>query len=293
IQPAVRPRAGETAAAARQLLRFALPYTASMLVGTGVQMALPVLIVNTIGQTPEESASYVGFYRAATVISVSYLGFLLSVLGQDYYPRVSAVSDQPAVLAKLVNEQHRLVLLLAGPMILLVLALTPILVPLIYSREFLPSVDILEWYLIGDLLRFTSWTIGFVVLARSSSIKLFLIELLLGINTLVASWLGMRFLGLPGLGVGFLFTYIVHYLVVWRIVKRDIGLVLTKENLWLLGMCLAGAALIRALPMVGMEAVRTPVALVLAGVGGLAAAQLLWREMGGVQMLRAWLGRAV
>jgi PST family polysaccharide transporter len=98
--------------AARSLIRFGAPYTASMLVGTGVQLLLPILVFHSLGM--EE----VGFYRAAVAVSVSYLGFLLAAMAQDYYPRVSAARDDPQTLVHLVNQQHRVVMLLSVPMVL-------------------------------------------------------------------------------------------------------------------------------------------------------------------------------
>lgn len=56
----------ECVPAARSLLRFGIPYTGSMMVGTGVQMALPILVVHMLG------TESVGFYRASANISVAY-----------------------------------------------------------------------------------------------------------------------------------------------------------------------------------------------------------------------------
>src|SRR5205085_11145318 len=106
-------------------LHFGVPFTGSMLVGAGVQMLMPVLVLHAL------SRADVGFYRAAAAVAVNYLSFLLTAMGQDFYPRVSAASDRPAALTQLVNEQQRLVLLLAGPIIVGMLALVPYLVPLI------------------------------------------------------------------------------------------------------------------------------------------------------------------
>jgi PST family polysaccharide transporter len=283
IRPeAVPPARGEVARNAWALLRFGMPYTASMLVGTGVQFLLPALVLHMLG------GDSVGFHRAALSVSGVYLGFLLTAMAYDYYPRVSAASGQPAELVHLVNQQHRLVMLLAGPMILGALALAPYLVPLIYTSTFSPAVEILEWQLIGDLFKFSSWTMGFVVLVRSGSTTLFLVELVSGVNTLAGSWVGMHFFGLPGLGIGFLATYVVHYLVVWVIVRRDIGLVWTLSNVaMMLGATLI-AVLIRSLPGVGLARVRMPLALALAVIVGLGSLCVIWREIGGMQLVRTW-----
>lgn len=272
--PGVRPTRGDVVAAGSTLLRFGAPFMGSMLVGTGVQLALPVLVLHALGQ------ENVGYFRAAAAISVSYLGFLLAAMAQDYYPRVSAVGGQPGALVALANQQHRLVLLLGAPMILGVLALAPVLVPLVYAPEFQPAAAVLEWQLVADVLKFSSWTMAFVVLARSGSGTYFVSELVMGVALLLASWLGMRWFGLRGLGLGFLAAYAVYYPVVWFIVRREIGLVWSAENRILLVGTLAAALVVPLLPAVGLGSVRTPVALLLAATAGLVSARLLWRDVG-------------
>ena len=221
---AVRASRRATLDAARSLLRFGAPYTLSMLVGTGIQLVLPALVLANLGR------DHVGYYRAATALSVTYLGFLLAAMAQDYYPRLSAVSRQPSALISLVNQQHRLVMLLGVPMILGTLALVPYLIPLVYSTRFSPAVAVLEWQLIGDLFKFSSWTMAYVILARSGGLTYFLTELIGGVTTLGATWLGMQWFGLAGLHRGFLGTYVVYYFVVWLVVRGDIGMVWSQES---------------------------------------------------------------
>jgi enterobacterial common antigen flippase len=279
--PRVALSAREVWTEARALLGFGAPYTASMLVGAGVQLALPVLVLHALGTND------VGFYRAAAAISVNYLGFLIAAMAQDYYPRVSAVSDQPAQLHQLINEQYRLVLLLGGPIILGMLALVPYLVPLLYSAQFAPTVALLEWQLLGDIFKFAAWTMSFVILARSGSLTFFCTELVGGSSLLLFSWLGMRWLGLEGLGLGFVGCTVIYYLLCWTILRRDISLRLTKENGLLFLTITLAALVIRALPYVGLERFRTPVALVLAALASFGSLYVIWGEVGGLKGLLA------
>ncbi len=267
--------------AAWSLLRFGGPYTASQLVGTGVQLALPLLVFYSLDQ------ENVGFYRAAVAVANGYLGFLLIAMGQDYYPRVSASRDRPDELTHLVNQQHRLVMLLAVPIILGTLALAPYLVPVIYSPQFAPTIEVLEWLLIGDLFKFSSWTMGYVILAQSGSITLFLVELIAGVNILAFSWLGMLWFGIEGLGIAFLATYLLHYVIVWIIVRREIGLVWTIENKRRLLIAVLAALVIRALPFTGLQNFRSPVALTLAVLIGVGSLYTIWQEIGRVERVHA------
>jgi PST family polysaccharide transporter len=166
-------------------------------------------------------------------------------------------------------------------MILGTLSLAPLLVPLIYSSQFTPAVEILEWQLIGDLFKFSSWTMGFVILARSSSVTVFIVELVVGVNLLATSWLGIHWFGLAGLGIGVLATYVVHYVITSLIVRRSIGLVWTLDNrLMLIGAVLV-TALIRALSLTGLEYLRTPAALILAVLTGAGSLYAIWHQVAG------------
>lgn len=278
----IHPTYHETLMAAKALLRFGVPYTASMLVGTGVQFALPALALHALG------SESVGFYRAAVAVSVNYLGFLIYAMGQDYYPRVSAVSDDPLELVRLINQQHRLVMLVAGPIVLGTLAIAPYLIPIIYSPRFASAVSVLEWQLIGDLFKFSSWTMGTVILARSGSIVLFVVEFISGLNILIASWFGMRWFGLAGLGIAFLITYVVHYVVVWAICRKEINLFWSLESKIMMLWIVSAALSIRILPLVNLEHVRTPIALSIALVSAVGALYMIWQEVGGSKYVQAW-----
>ncbi len=268
----IRPTRKEALQSAVALARFGGPFTLSTMVGTGVQLALPMVVVHLL------NPASVGYYKAAAAISVGYLGFLVTAMGQDYYPRVSAVSHQPEAMVKLINEQHRLVMLIAVPIILGMLALVPILIPIVYSHKFTPAVDILEWQLIGDLFKFSSWTMSFAILARCSSSVYFLTESMGGAAMLATTWLGVRWFGMTGLGVSFLAAYAVYYVVVWVTIRREIPLVWTRSNKLMMLGAVTAALIIRILPSTRFAAFRTPVALALAFAAGVPSLFILWRE---------------
>lgn len=269
---------GELVASGRALLRFGAPYALSMVAGAGVQFLVPVLVLNALGQEA------VGYYRAAVTISVTYLGFLLSAMALDYFPRVSAISIQPAQLVSLINQQHRLIMFLGVPMILGMLALAPYLIPLVYSSEFMPTVTIVEWQLIGDIVKFSSWTMSFVVLARSGSLVFLLAEIVGGGSYLAATWFGMHTFGLVGLGMGHLVSYAIYFVVVWAILKKTVNFRWSRENRVMVWGALAAATVVHLLPLTSLDGLRLPLALVVAAAAGLGGVYALWREMGGIRV---------
>jgi hypothetical protein len=101
-------------------------------------------------------------------------------------------------------------------------------------------------------------------------------------------WLGMRRLGLEGLGAGFVLCSLAHYVLCWCILRGALKVRWTWEN-WLLFVSLTAAALlIRGLSYVGLETVRAPAALAIAVGAGVASIHVIWGEIGGLRGLLAW-----
>ncbi len=272
-------------ATVERLLRFGGPYVLALLVGTGVQYLLPILVNHRLGMME------VGFFRAATNIAATYLGIILVSMSQDYYPRISALKGKPEELRQCVHEQQRLVLLITAPVILVALAAVPYVIPILYSREFAPATRILEWQLLGDLFRFGSWTMSYAIVACLSSAKYLLIESVLGVVTLAASYVGMALYGVEGLGMAFLVSYIVYSIVVYLVAHRSLGLTLDPRSLWYLGAAVVAGALVRSLPALGLEGWRTVVSLALGLAFGGYTVRVFWRELGGWSRVRARFGR--
>jgi O-antigen/teichoic acid export membrane protein len=209
--------------AAMSLVHFGIPVMLSLLAGQFVQFALPSLILHELGYDE------VGYYRVASTISVSYLGFLTNAMGQDYFPRLSALQNDSEV-QDVMNRQHQLIMTICLPVILCVLWLAPILVPLITSPAFLPSVRVLEWQLAGDVLKLSSWVMAYVVLARAGSGWFLLTEILAGLVNFVTNFYLMHFFGLPGLGIAYVITYGVYWGIIAVVVSQRFGFGLSVQN---------------------------------------------------------------
>lgn len=239
----------------KSLVRFGVPYTGSMLVGTGIQLILPALILL------ELNLESVGYYRAALTLAGTTLALVTTAMGQDYYPRLSAASENPQELTNIVNQQQYLMFVLMSPLILWLLFLSPFIIPIVFSSKFTPSSEILNWFLVGDIFRLLSWSLAYVILARSRSSVYFFIEFFGGMTALLTSLLAMRFFGVQGLGISYLATYILYYLLVWFLVRRQIKMSYSRGNKLLIFSALASALGISVLTALGYENLRNGFAL--------------------------------
>lgn len=188
----------------------------------GIVLTLGQLVVRTLIQN-EVGAEELGYFQAAWAISMTYIGFVLSAMGMDYYPRLTAVINDHEKVNRLVNEQTEVAILLAGPVLLGMLALAPWVIQLLYSAEFAPAVTVLRWQILGDALKIMSWPLGFVILAAGAG-KTYVIAESAGVSAFVfVTWLIVPTLGVEGAGISFLVMYLVYLPIVFWLVRRRTG----------------------------------------------------------------------
>lgn len=222
--PAIDVSFDEIKKAALSLIRFGIPYSASMLVGTGIQLALPLLVLNQMGT---ESA---GFYRAAAGISTVSLSLVLTAMGLDYYPRLSAIADNEKEINAVVNQQQRLTLIILAPIFLWLLLLAPVLIPVLYTVEFRAAETIFKWIIAGDLFKSLSWILSFVILARNKSHLYFFTEAVGGATAIAGVLFGMQHYGLEGAGIGYFVSYVAYFIAAFLFVRREVAFRYSAEN---------------------------------------------------------------
>jgi O-antigen/teichoic acid export membrane protein len=92
----------------------------------------------------------------------------------------------------MVNEQAEIALLLLTPIILLFILFDDLLIKLMYSSSFLPVVPMLFWSSIGILFKSSTWSMGYIFLAKSHSRLFFINELIGNVIFLVLNYFGYK-----------------------------------------------------------------------------------------------------
>lgn len=194
----------------RPVLLFGLAFSASILLSNLVQLLLRLLINRELG------LQQVGYYQAAWTIASVYLGFVITAMAAEYYPRISAIAHDAAELNRQVNTQIRILLLIATPIILLLILLAPVIMSVMYAPEFAQATAVLRWQLMGDILKIASWPIGFVLLAREAKRAFFVTELIWNAAFVLLGAVFIGSLGIRGLGLAYGCAYAVYFIsVLW------------------------------------------------------------------------------
>ena len=236
--PSVKASWRESLAEAGGMARLGFVFMWNGLVGSLVLYLTRAWITEDLG------IAAVGIFGAAFGLSGMLMNFILNAMGADYYPRLTGVAHDPRAMARLVNEQTEVGVLLAVPGLLATLGLAPWLVQLFYSGEFRPAVGLLQWFVLGCLGRVISWPLGFVILALNKSRLFFATETLFQAVHIVLIWFGLRVASLDGVAMAFFGLYISYTAVVYVLCTQLIGFSWSASTLKLLRVLLPLVALV-------------------------------------------------
>lgn len=207
----------ETFAEANSMVRLGLVFMANGLMGSAVAYATVALI------THYEGVQAVGIYSAAYALSGMFVGFVLSAMGADYYPRLTEVAYDKQTINRLVNEQTLIALLLGGPGLLATLALAPWIIRIFYSGDFLPAVKLLQWFVLGCFGRVISWPLGYLILALGKGRWYLLTETAFNLFHVGLIAAGIMFFGIEGVAVAFFVMYVAYTAAVYLVSTYLVG----------------------------------------------------------------------
>lgn len=209
---------------AGQLLRLGLAFMVSGLLMTGATYAVRVILIKF------EGLEAAGIYQAAWTLGGLYVGFILQAMGADFYPRLVGAAGDDIDTNRLVNEQSRVSILLAGPGVLCTLVLAPLCVSFFYTSEFAPAGEILRWICMGMALRIISWPMGFIIVSRNRQLAFIATELAWTIVNVGATLVLVRYWGMTGVGAAFFLSYVFHVAIIYPVVRQISGFRWEPDN---------------------------------------------------------------
>jgi len=145
---------------------------------------------------------------------------------------------------RLVNEQTEIGLLLALPGLLATMSLAPVILKLFYTHEFLNAVELIQWFVLGCLMRIISWPLGYVMLALGKGGVFLLIEISLKILEIAAIALGINYFGVKGVAIAFFAIAAIYLFTAHLTCHKLTGLTLVKSCARLIATSLVVAVLL-------------------------------------------------
>lgn len=157
----------------------------------------------------------VGFYQAGWTLNASYLGLVFGAMATDYFPRLSAIAEDNALLNKRINEQAEIATLILAPLIALMICFMPIVIRILYTEEFGCIELMTKLLMFGSLIKASSWAISFVFLAKGAGKTYLFNELVIKLLNIPMYFVGYYKWGIDGIGYAFIINYIVYFTLVY------------------------------------------------------------------------------
>jgi PST family polysaccharide transporter len=199
------------------LVRLGLAFMTTGFMTMGIAYGVRIMILRKVG------FEATGYYQSAWALGGLYMGFILQAMGADFFPRLTAVANDNRACNRLVNEQTRVGLLLAGPGVLATLTFAPLVIALFYSAKFGSAVEVLRWICLGAVLQVITWPMGYIIVAKGRQLIYFTTQLAWTLASLGLAYVCVRYWGLKGAGIAFFGSYIFFGFMEYLVVRRLSG----------------------------------------------------------------------
>lgn len=203
----IKPSWKESFARSKPLIHLGLAMVVSSVFTGLTTWGIQVLVSRQFG------LNALGVYSAAFSLSGLFVQFVLVAMGSDFYPRLVGHSHNNQEMARLINEQTEVGVLLALPGLIGTLALAPWLISIFYTPEFSAASDLLKWFVLGCMGRVVSWPLGYSLLAKGQGVLFAFSEAGFNLLHLLLVWVGSNTFGLTGVAVAFAVLYACYTLL--------------------------------------------------------------------------------
>lgn len=215
--PEVEMSRAEILAEGRELVRLGMAFVGVAAAGMSATYIIGCLIRANVG------AEGNGYFQAASGISIVLAGYVLSAMGQDYYPRLITLIHKPEQASKLMEDQTEMALLMSAPLLVAASAFAPLLLSIAYSGQFAAASAMVTWLALGCLGRVVSWPLGFALLAEGKPALVLAYEGAFAVISVGLAWLGLRLGGLMGAAASFSLLYLIYWAVMSLLIRSRIG----------------------------------------------------------------------
>ncbi len=167
------------------------------------------------------TSQILGFYEVSTVILISYVGMIFTSMSIDFYPRLTSISKDNSGMKELVNNQLEIGLLLVTPAIIFLYLVSPFVIQLLYTKEFLPVILIFKAALFSIIIKAIIWPLAFIILAKGNKKQYFKQELVGDFLNISLTILLYNLYGLVGIGIASVVNFSLYGFYVYYIVNKN------------------------------------------------------------------------
>jgi O-antigen/teichoic acid export membrane protein len=200
-----------------EMVRLGVAYTLAGIIGSAAEMVIRSYL-NLVGDL-----DVLGLYNAGYMLTITYAGMVFSAMETDYFPRLSAVNHDIEATNMTVNRQMEVSLLILAPMLTGLIVMLPVLIPLLFSHEFMPVIAMAQVAVLAMFFKVLTLPVAYITLARGKSLLFLFLETVYFVAFVVLIVYGYERWGLLGTGVAITVAHVFDYLMINGVARLQYG----------------------------------------------------------------------
>lgn len=200
-----------------EMVRLGVAYTLAGIIGSAAEMVIRSYL-NLVGDL-----DVLGLYNAGYMLTITYAGMVFSAMETDYFPRLSAVNHDIEATNMTVNRQMEVSLLILAPMLTGLIVMLPVLIPLLFSHEFMPVIAMSQVAVLAMFFKVLTLPVAYITLARGKSLLFLFLETVYFVAFVVFIVYGYERWGLLGTGVAITVAHVFDYLMINGVARWQYG----------------------------------------------------------------------
>ena len=190
------------------MVRLGVAFTLAGVVGSAAEMVVRSYL-NVVADL-----DVLGLYNAGFMLTITYAGMVFSAMETDYFPRLSGVNRDVEQTNYTVNRQMEVSLLIIAPMLTALIALLPILIPQLFTSEFIPVIPMAQVTALAMFFKVLTLPVAYITLARGYSMTYLMLEAAYYVIFVLFIVLGYQHWGLLGTGIAITLAHVFDYLMI-------------------------------------------------------------------------------
>ena len=191
-----------------EMVRLGVAFTLAGIVGSAAEMVVRSYL-NVVADL-----EVLGLYNAGYMLTITYAGMVFSAMETDYFPRLSGVNRDVEATNYTVNRQMEVSLLIIAPMLTALIALLPVLIPQLFTSEFMPVVPMAQVTALAMFFKVLTLPVAYITLARGCSLAYLMLETAYFVAFVLLIVLGYQHWGLLGTGIAITLAHVFDYLLI-------------------------------------------------------------------------------
>ena len=191
-----------------EMVRLGVAFTVAGIVGSAAEMVIRSYL-NVVGDL-----DVLGLYNAGYMLTITYAGMVFSAMETDYFPRLSAVNRDVVATNYTVNRQMEVSLLIISPMLTALIVFLPVLIPLMFSNEFMPVIAMAQVSALAMFFKVLTLPVAYITLARGKSLVYLFLETSYFVVFVLLIIYGYEHWGLIGTGIAITVAHVFDYLMI-------------------------------------------------------------------------------